>query len=193
MAAGATCDVEVSVTGTAGGVVLDNISGDLTSSSGNSGPATASLTVNEHSTQLEATKVAESTTVMSGETATFTMTIRNVGPNSLTDIAVVDPLTPDCVRAVGELEDLDPGEETSYTCTTVPLFMDLTNVATITATLGPPGPAWVTPAGPVSVMTMAMAIVTVIPGVEGIPALSKWGIFALLILLAGTGVIWLRR
>ena len=187
------CEVEVDVTGIGGGVP-ENISEDLTSSSGNSGTATASLTVLLSSSQLVATKEAESVTVMSGETATFTIMIANTGSSALTGITVDDPLTPDCDRAAGELPDLAATESTSYECTTAPLFADLTNIATVTATLGVIGPVWLAPAGPINVQTMAMAMITVIPAaVEPVPALSTWGILALLVLLAGSGVIWLRR
>ena len=57
-----------------------------------------------------------------------------------TDVAVSDPLTPDCDRAAGELGDLAPdGGRVTYVCTTEALAADLLNEATVTATgdLGP--------------------------------------------------------
>jgi CSLREA domain-containing protein/uncharacterized repeat protein (TIGR01451 family) len=82
---------------------------------------------------VEITKTPASTPVFAGQTATFTIGLRNSGPVTLTNLAVADPLTPDCVRAVGELPDLSPTMDTSYVCTTGPLFSALTNTATVTA------------------------------------------------------------
>ncbi|MCP4984788.1 MAG: DUF11 domain-containing protein, partial [Colwellia sp.] len=83
--------------------------------------------------QIEITKTPEFPQVFAGSTATFTIGLRNTGNIELLNLTVSDPLTPDCDRTVGQLTDLQPGEVTSYTCETEPLFADLTNVATVTA------------------------------------------------------------
>ncbi len=111
--------------------------------------------------QLEATKEADQAVVMPGETVTFTITIRNLGGNMLSNITVDDPMTPSCDRAAGSLPDLGPGESTSYTCESDPLLADLINVATVTAEVGTGGTAEVTPKGPVQVVAVAVAVVLV--------------------------------
>ncbi len=89
---------------------------------------------------IEVSKASLVPQVFAGNTATFTIGLRNVGLVDLTNLAVSDPLTPDCDRATGDLPALPPGGATSYTCETAPLFADLTNEATASADVpeGPP-------------------------------------------------------
>ncbi len=89
---------------------------------------------------IEITKTALSTPVTVGETAAFTIALRNSGLVTLSNLMVSDPLSPDCTRAAGELPDLAPGASTSYDCSSEPLFGDLQNQATVTADVpeGPP-------------------------------------------------------
>ena len=88
------------------------------------------------------TKTPTAQLVAPGSTATFTITVTNNGPLGLTNLAVSDPLTPSCDRAVGTLPaTLANGQSTSYACTTGALTTDLTNVATVTAEVDAGGSA----------------------------------------------------
>ncbi|MCP3959144.1 MAG: DUF11 domain-containing protein [bacterium] len=142
---------------TASGTVVD---GEV------SAVATAEVTVLQ---QLVITKDPPEQEIQAGETAEFTITVSNPSAVTRTDVAVSDTLTPSCDRDVGVLGDLAPGEETSYTCETDPLFSDLTNVATATAE-GPTGTvstvdtAFVRVLDPVIEITKTPAIQAVDPG-----------------------------
>ena len=74
------------------------------------------------------TKTPDLQYVLSGGTATFTITVTNSGDVTLTNVSVADPLAPDCVRA--NLGSLNPSQSTSYTCTVSNVTSQFTNVAT---------------------------------------------------------------
>jgi uncharacterized repeat protein (TIGR01451 family) len=78
-------------------------------------------------------------TVASGGTATFTITVKNKGNVTLTDVTVTDPLSADCDHSVGTLA---AGDSKSYTCTETDVTAGYTNTATATGT--PPKGAPVT-------------------------------------------------
>ena len=79
---------------------------------------------------LRITKTPDSQTVNPGQTASFNISLRNEGGDTITDIAVDDPLTTDCIRAAGVIPDLAPGGNFSYACQTEPLTLGFTNEAT---------------------------------------------------------------
>ena len=88
--AAATCAVSVDVSGTVAGTLV-NTTGDLTSSLGNSGPATATLTVVEGSFGL--TKTFLSGPVLRGGSVDLEFTLTNLSPvTALADIAFTDDL-----------------------------------------------------------------------------------------------------
>ena len=85
--ANATCSIAVDVTGTTGGTKV-NTSGDLTSSAGNSGPATASIDVIP---QPLFTKVFADPAVVQGGSTQMILTIDNTaGVRDVTALAVSD-------------------------------------------------------------------------------------------------------
>ncbi len=87
--AGMTCVIQVSVTGTGSGVHV-NVSGDLTSTSGNSGTASDTLTVNP---QPGFTKVFAPNPIPLFGTSTLTFTIDNTGSSvDATSLAFTDTL-----------------------------------------------------------------------------------------------------
>ena len=69
------------------------------------GPVTASATalVTVLQPSIGITKTPEAQSVNPGEAASFTITLSNPGVTTLTELAVSDPLTPDCGRALGNL------------------------------------------------------------------------------------------
>jgi uncharacterized repeat protein (TIGR01451 family) len=78
-------------------------------------------------------KNPKSQTVTSGGTATFTITVTNTGDVTLTNVAVNDPLSPNCNKTIGTLA---PGASSSYTCTRANVTSSFTNVAVATGTAG---------------------------------------------------------
>ncbi|MBW4982658.1 hypothetical protein KZZ07_08900 [Mameliella sp. CS4] len=96
VAAGATCTVAVNVTGTAVGAQV-NTSGDLTSSLGNSGTASDTVTVVP---QPGFTKVFAPDTINLGQSSTLTFTVDNSGSVlDATALDFTDPLPTDLVVA----------------------------------------------------------------------------------------------
>jgi phosphoheptose isomerase len=87
-------------------------------------------------------KNPKSQTVAVGGTATFTITVTNVGNTVLTDVHVDDPLTPNCNRTKAQipaLASMAPGASVTYTCTRPNVRAAFDNVATATGT-PPTGP-----------------------------------------------------
>ena len=81
-------------------------------------------------------------TVAVGGTATFTITVTNVGNTVLTDVRVEDPLTPGCNRTKAQIQALasmDPGATVTYTCVLRNVRKSFNNAATATGT-PPSGP-----------------------------------------------------
>ena len=90
-------------------------------------------------------------TVVTGDSATFTITVTNTGNVALTDVHVDDALTADCNKTVAQFQVLNAaqnggnlslavGTHVTYTCTTTALTVGFTNSATATGTppSGPP-------------------------------------------------------
>jgi uncharacterized repeat protein (TIGR01451 family) len=87
-------------------------------------------------------KNPKSQTVAVGGTATFTITVTNAGNTVLTNVTVVDPLTPNCNRTKADipaLASMAPGASVTYTCTRPNVRASFDNVATATGT-PPSGP-----------------------------------------------------
>jgi uncharacterized repeat protein (TIGR01451 family) len=78
-------------------------------------------------------KNPKSQTVTSGGTATFTITVTNIGDVALTNVSVSDPLAPNCNKTIGTLA---PGASSSYTCTRANVTSNFTNVAVASGTAG---------------------------------------------------------
>jgi len=81
-------------------------------------------------------------TVPSGGTATFTITVTNTGDVTLTDVHVVDALSPNCNRTKADipaLASMAPGAAVTYTCTRPSVQNAFDNVAVAIGT-PPTGP-----------------------------------------------------
>jgi len=102
-------------------------------------------------------KNPKSQTVAVGGTATFSITVTNVGNTVLTDVNVVDPLTPSCNRTKADipaLASMAPGATVTYTCTKTNVRASFDNVATATGT--PPSGPNVTASDTAPVKTKAL-------------------------------------
>ncbi|MCK5376555.1 MAG: DUF11 domain-containing protein, partial [Acidobacteria bacterium] len=157
---GASCtfSVTLEVPMTAAARTYTNITGTLLVDSAPVGvPAVADLEVVSDAA-IEITKTPAQPQVFAGDAVTFTIALRNGGSVDLTNISISDPLTPDCDRVAGVLPTLVPGSSTSYTCDTVPLFADLTNVATVTADIPAGPPVSASDTGAVEVLDPAVTI-----------------------------------
>ena len=71
---------------------------------------------------------AASTSVDYG-TANFTIKATNTGNDTLHDVVVNDPLSPDCSHTIG---DLAPGASTSYACERATVSASFINIAKVT-------------------------------------------------------------
>ena len=91
VAAGASCTISVDLTATAAGMLV-NTTGDLTSSSGNSGTATDTLTVNAIPILTIGKDVDDPGPVLSGDVLTYTLMGQNVGVAPATNVVVLDPV-----------------------------------------------------------------------------------------------------
>jgi uncharacterized repeat protein (TIGR01451 family) len=102
-------------------------------------------------------KNPKSQTVAIGGTATFSITVTNVGNTVLTDVTVADPLTPSCNRTKADipaLASMAPGASVTYTCTKTNVRASFDNVATATGT--PPSGPNVTASDTAPVTTKAL-------------------------------------
>ena len=94
--AGASCTIQVDVTSITAGAHV-NVTGDLTSTSGNSGTATDTLTVSP-AADLSVTKSDGVTSATPGGSVTYTLVVTNPGPSAdpsvgLSDVFPSPPLT----------------------------------------------------------------------------------------------------
>ncbi len=115
LGAGAACTVTVDVVGTSTGAHL-NVSGDLTSSDGNSGNATDTLTVTDWLPGVS--KAFDPPTIPAGGTSTLTFTIDNgINQGSLYFLSLADELPAGLVVAAPPNATTDCGGGSSFTLT----------------------------------------------------------------------------
>ncbi len=88
VAAGAMCTIDVDVTSIATGAHV-NVTGDLTSTSGNSGTATDTLTVSP-AADLSVTKTDGVTSATPGGSVTYTIVVTNPGPSADPSVGLAD-------------------------------------------------------------------------------------------------------
>jgi uncharacterized repeat protein (TIGR01451 family) len=105
--------------------------------------------VNEKSTVFKPgifiSKTTSTPQVVSGGTATFSITVKNTGDVTLTNVHVTDAQAPNCVRTAAQIaadrgsSTFAPNDSYTYSCTLANVTQSLTNVATDTGT-PPVGP-----------------------------------------------------
>jgi len=87
-------------------------------------------------------KAPDLQTVEQGATATFNITVTNIGDVTLTNVRVTDAQAPGCARTSADipaLASMAPGASVTYTCTRANVQEAFTNVAVATGT-PPEGP-----------------------------------------------------
>ena len=94
------------------------------------GPVSASASVDVIAPGLDITKTVDKAQVAPGEQVTYTVTVRNTGDVSLSNVVVKDPLAPACDKVI---DDLAAGATATITCTST-ITVDTINVATATGT-----------------------------------------------------------
>src|SRR6266480_763373 len=113
-------------------------------------------------------KTPDQQTIVSGQTASFTIQVINDGDSNLSNVVVTDALAPGCARTSADIAGLalmkpapDPSGTITYTCTLANVTASFTNTAVATGTppVGPP------------VSSQDTAAVTVVPPVTH-PAIS---------------------
>ena len=119
--------------------VLTNVTADFTNTAsvtandplGNPQTDSDTALVDAIAPAIEIIKDPASQTVLPGGTATFNITVTNIGDAPLTGVAVTDPLAPLCDNAIG---DLAIGASVSYSCTLAGVTAGFTNTATAIGT-----------------------------------------------------------
>ena len=104
---------------------------------------------------IDIQKTPDSQLVGPAGTATFTITVTNAGVVPLSNVAVSDPLAPNCDATIG---DLAVGESTSYSCDLAGVAADFTNTATVSATDAVGNPATDSDSAAVDVVAPAISI-----------------------------------
>jgi uncharacterized repeat protein (TIGR01451 family) len=102
------------------------------------------------------TKNPKSQTIPSGSTANFSITVTNTGTVSLFNVAVSDPLSPNCNQSpatIAALTQMGPGTSVSYNCSLGNVTASFTNVATATGTAPNGSNVTATDSAPVTVTT----------------------------------------
>jgi uncharacterized repeat protein (TIGR01451 family) len=145
------------------------------------------------------TKAASESTVAPGDTVTFVLTAANAGPGAANNVVVTDTLDPalayvsdDCAATVvAQTVTWNVGTLTngaSATCNLlVQVDFETTGSVSNTATVTADGQ------DPVTTNNTDTIAIGVQPDVQGIPTLSTLGLLALVLALAGSALVLMRR
>jgi uncharacterized repeat protein (TIGR01451 family) len=100
-------------------------------------PPTPSPPVIPSTPAIAITKSPDEQTIQRGKPATWTITVRNIGNVTLTNVTVNDTAAPRCARtsaALPSLASMAPDASATYTCTRTDVPASFTNVAVATGT-----------------------------------------------------------
>ena len=97
---------------------------------GNQVSDTDTATVDVITPAIDLEKTPDTQSVLSGDDATFTITVTNTGDVGLSNVVVTDPLTASCDLTIGSLA---AGATSTYTCTAAAPTSGFTNTASVTA------------------------------------------------------------
>jgi uncharacterized repeat protein (TIGR01451 family) len=136
------------------------------------------------------------TTIPSGSTAYWKITVSNPGTTTVTGIVLSDPLTASCASAAGTF-NLAGGASMSFYCSSANVTTGFTNVVSVTF----PGQSGPPPSSGASVAVTVAAAVILTSSTPAMPALAFTGIDSLglkagggfLLILLGTGLTWFSR
>ena len=78
---------------------------------------------------IDIQKTPDTQTILTGDVATFTITVTNEGDQDIADATIADPAAPNCDLA--STGPLAVGESTAFTCATDALAADLVNIASV--------------------------------------------------------------
>ena len=194
VAAGATCTISVDVTGTTAGQFV-NTTGVLTSSLGNSGTASDTLTIVTPAADLSISKIASPNPTEAGQTLTYSVTVSNAGPFDATNVVVTDtlPAGTTFISTSGCAEDpngiptctvgtIVAGGSAQYTITTTVdpgATGTLTNTISVTSDIADPNPG-----------NNSASEETTIQESAAIPTMNEWGMIFMSLMIAGSA-LWI--
>lgn len=119
-----TVDLSLAATGNSRSTGLGNVINLFNTNAG----AEIVVTYTYLAPAIDIQKTPDSQTVSSGSPATFTIQVENTGDVDLVNVAVSDPLAPDCDNTIGALA---VDEIVTYQCTLANVTAEFTNVASV--------------------------------------------------------------
>lgn len=119
---------------------LASVNADFTNTATVTGTAPGNITVTDSDTAfvdvvtpaIDIAKTPDNQTIVTGQTATFSIAVTNTGNVALQNVVVGDALAPDCNRTLGVL---NPSQNQTYTCSETDVTADFTNTAIVTGTV----------------------------------------------------------
>jgi len=150
----ATCVISHTLTGAAGDVITDAVAAWGLDDDGQVISDTDTASVRIASASLDIQKGPDIQHVLAGMTATFQITLSNVGDLDLADVIVSDPLVPACDHGPVSLA---VGEQASYGCGAT-VSLGFTNVVTATGSTHAGRPVSDTDQAVVDILELSVAI-----------------------------------
>ncbi len=129
LAAGADAQITCSLTGVTASFT-NTASVSATDESGATVSASDTAFVQTLSPRISITKAPATQQIQNGGTATFSITVANTGDADLTNVAVSDPLAPNCDTTIAQLLI---GQSQTYTCDLAGVAVDFTNTASVSS------------------------------------------------------------
>ncbi len=150
------------------------------------------------SADLVVTKVASTAVVSVGDELEFRITVRNLGPSTATEVVLTDPLSSRLLLVDVSTTHGSCSGTTTVTCALGALAPDTQAEVVLTVRALSPGAfantatATMTEPDPTPPNNVSTAPVDV-QGLAAVPTASETGLLALALLIAGAGILLLRR